>query len=129
MTLSRVTTLTGLTPGNQRRHRHAGAAHSEWRVVKQPVGPTGGLCAGPLAASPDDECAGVAVRGGVAANHGGQALERVESAATLIWKLLQVVEQTFRRLKAPELLPAVYAGAQYVDGVQNRRAARQEVAA
>ena len=46
MTLSRVTTPTGLTPDHQRRHRHAGAAHSEWRAVKQPVGPTGGLCAG-----------------------------------------------------------------------------------
>ena len=50
--------------------------------------------------------------------------KRVESATALIWKLLQVAEQTFRRLNAPELLPAVYAGAQYVYGVQNHRAAR-----
>jgi hypothetical protein len=27
----------------------------------------------------------------------------------MIWKILQVAEQTFRRLNAPELLPAVYA--------------------
>ncbi|MGH7545598.1 MAG: IS256 family transposase, partial [Gemmatimonadota bacterium] len=31
--------------------------------------------------------------------------------------VLCVAERTFRRLNAPELLPAVYAGASYVDGV------------
>ncbi|MER3424240.1 MAG: IS256 family transposase, partial [Nitrospiraceae bacterium] len=46
-----------------------------------------------------------------------------------IWKVLQVAEQTFRRLNAPRLLPAVYAGTQYVDGVRKNRVARQEVAA
>ena len=39
----------------------------------------------------------------------------------LIWKILQVVESTFRRLKGAELLLAVYAGAQYIDGVQRAR--------
>jgi hypothetical protein len=29
----------------------------------------------------------------------------------MIWKLLRVAEQTFRRLNAPELLSAVYASA------------------
>jgi hypothetical protein len=53
----------------------------------------------------------------------------IEAATALTWKLLQVAEQTFRRLNAPELLPAVYADTQYVDGVRNHRAARQEVAA
>jgi transposase-like protein len=48
----------------------------------------------------------------------GKRYKRVESATALIWKLLQVVEQTFRRLNAPELLPAVYAGAQCITGVQ-----------
>src|SRR6187200_2463956 len=38
---------------------------------------------------------------------------RVEHATALIWKLLQVAESTFRRLKGAELLPAVYAGAHY----------------
>jgi hypothetical protein len=28
----------------------------------------------------------------------------------LIWKVLQVAEQTFRRLNAPELLPSMYFG-------------------
>ena len=43
--------------------------------------------------------------------------KKVENATALIWKMLQVAESTFRRLKGAELLPAVYAGAQYVDGV------------
>ena len=55
--------------------------------------------------------------------------KRVESATALIWKVLQVAEQTFRRLNAPELLPAVYAGTVYVDGGTHHRIAQQEVAA
>ena len=43
--------------------------------------------------------------------------KEVENATALIWKMLQVVEATFRRLKGVELLPAVYTGAQYVNGV------------
>lgn len=59
----------------------------------------------------------------------GKRYKRVESGTALIWKLLQVAERTFRRLNAPELLPAVYAGVQYVDGVQRKLVAQQEVAA
>jgi transposase-like protein len=59
----------------------------------------------------------------------GKRYTRVESATALIWKLLQVAEQTFRRLNAPELLPAVYAGTQHMDGIQQHHVARQEVAA
>lgn len=59
----------------------------------------------------------------------GKRYKRVESATALIWKVLQVAEQRFRRLNAPELLPAVYAGTQYVNGVQKDRVIRQEVAA
>jgi putative transposase len=55
--------------------------------------------------------------------------KKVESGTAVIWKLLQIAEQTFRRLNAPELLPAVYAGVQFVDGVQQRVNARKEVAA
>jgi hypothetical protein len=44
--------------------------------------------------------------------------KKVENATALIWKILPVAESTFRRLKGAELLPAVYAGAQYVDGVR-----------
>jgi putative transposase len=59
----------------------------------------------------------------------GKRYRRVDAATALIWKVLQVAERTFRRLNAPELLPAVYAGVQYVDGIRNHRVAQQEVAA
>jgi putative transposase len=55
--------------------------------------------------------------------------KKVENATALIWKILQVAESTFRRLKGAELLPAVYAGAQYVDGVQRTPSLRQKRAA
>jgi hypothetical protein len=55
--------------------------------------------------------------------------KKVESATALIWKMLQVAEQTFRRLNAPELLPAVSAGAQSVDGIKQSAVNPQEVAA
>src|SRR5262245_2387152 len=54
--------------------------------------------------------------------------KKVENATALIWKILQVAESTFRKLKGAELLPAVYAGAQYVDGVLMRRT-QQKIAA
>jgi putative transposase len=55
--------------------------------------------------------------------------KKVDSATALIWKLLQVAEQTFRRLNAPELLPAVYARAKYIDGIKQVSVNHQEVAA
>jgi transposase-like protein len=55
--------------------------------------------------------------------------KKVESATALIWKILQVAESTFRRLKGAELLPAVYAGAQCVDGVLKTRGADPKMAA
>ena len=54
---------------------------------------------------------------------------KVENATAVIWKILQVAESTFRRLKGAELLPAVYAGAQYVDGVQPSTSRQQKIAA
>lgn len=44
--------------------------------------------------------------------------KKVENVTSLIWKILQVAESTFRKLKGAELLPAVYAGVHYVDGVK-----------
>ena len=38
-------------------------------------------------------------------------------AIAVIWKMLMVAEQRFRRLKAPELIEDVYLGAQYADGI------------
>ena len=55
--------------------------------------------------------------------------KQVDSATAMIWKVRQVAETTFRRLKAPELLPAVYAGAQYVDGIKQVAINYQEAAA
>jgi len=55
--------------------------------------------------------------------------KKVENATALIWKILQVAESTFRKLKGAELLPAVYAGVQYRDGVKRRGTAQQQLAA
>ena len=55
--------------------------------------------------------------------------KKVENATALIWKMLQVAESTFRRLKGAELLPAVYAGAQYADGMQRNTSKQQKMAA
>ena len=42
--------------------------------------------------------------------------KKVENATALIWKLLLVVEQHFRKLNAPHLCAEVYAGVAYHDG-------------
>ncbi|MGH7393883.1 MAG: IS256 family transposase [Candidatus Rokuibacteriota bacterium] len=49
--------------------------------------------------------------------------KKVENATAVIWKTLLVAERTFRRLDAPELLPDVAHGVEYVNGVRavNRR--------
>ena len=56
-------------------------------------------------------------------------LKKVDTATAMIWKVLQVAEKTFRRLNAPELLLAVYAGAQDVDGLKQTAVNHEEVAA
>jgi transposase-like protein len=43
--------------------------------------------------------------------------KRVAGATAMIWKLLLVAQQTFRKLNAPELLATVYAGRRCEDGV------------
>lgn len=43
--------------------------------------------------------------------------KRVANATAMIWKLLQVAEKNFRTLKGYWLLPEVYAGKQFVNGV------------
>jgi putative transposase len=56
--------------------------------------------------------------------------KKIDFATAIIWNMLQIAETTFRRLNGPELLPAVDAGARYVDGVKQAvDAAQQEVAA
>jgi putative transposase len=55
--------------------------------------------------------------------------KKVENATAVIWKLLQVAESTFRRLRGAELLPAVYAGAQCKDGVAQPLRLQRKMAA
>ncbi len=43
--------------------------------------------------------------------------KKVANAEALIWKILLIAEQKFRRLNAPELLEDVYEGKRFVDGV------------
>jgi len=44
--------------------------------------------------------------------------KRVEHATAVIWKMLLIAKQRFRRLNGPELLKKVYHGAQCVNGVR-----------
>lgn len=53
--------------------------------------------------------------------------KRVDRAIAVIWKMLMVVEQRFRRLNALELMKAVYDGEKYEDGVAMQNA--EEIAA
>jgi putative transposase len=55
--------------------------------------------------------------------------KKAENATALIWKILQVAESTFRKLKGAELLRAVYAGVQYRDSVKRRGTTQQKLAA
>ena len=47
--------------------------------------------------------------------------KKVENATTAIWKTLLVIEQSFRRLDAPGLLPEVAEGVAYVNGERAKR--------
>jgi hypothetical protein len=42
----------------------------------------------------------------------------VENATAVLWKMLMVVQTNFRRLKSPDLLPEVYRGEKFEDGVK-----------
>lgn len=55
--------------------------------------------------------------------------KRVENATALIWKMLLVVEQRFRKLNAPHLLAEIYAGIEYKDGVRAVSKSREQRAA
>lgn len=46
--------------------------------------------------------------------------KKVENATAVIWKVLRVVEKSFRRLDAPELLAEVLAGVRFVNGIRAR---------
>jgi transposase-like protein len=44
--------------------------------------------------------------------------KKVANATAIIWKMLMVAEQRFRRLDGPEKLEQVYLGIEFKDGVQ-----------
>ena len=44
--------------------------------------------------------------------------KRVDGASAMIWKLLMVAQRTFRKVRSPELMADVHAGAVYADGVR-----------
>jgi putative transposase len=44
--------------------------------------------------------------------------KRVEGAKAIIWKMLQVAEQSWRKLNAPDLLPLVASGMIFKDGIR-----------
>ncbi len=46
----------------------------------------------------------------------GKRYKRVQGATALIWRVLMVAQQPFRKLNGPERLPAVRAGQKYQDG-------------
>jgi len=46
--------------------------------------------------------------------------KRVEGAQAIIWKMLRVAEQAWRRLNAPELLPLVVSGVSFKNGKMSR---------
>ena len=52
----------------------------------------------------------------------------VANATVLIWKILGVAQTRFRKLNAPELMPALYAGQKYKDGNVVKPTAHKKVA-
>ncbi len=44
----------------------------------------------------------------------------LEGAQAIIWKMLRVAEQAWRRLNAPELLPLVVSGLSFKNGKMSR---------
>jgi len=48
--------------------------------------------------------------------------KKVSNATAMIWKLLQVAEKNFRSLKGHWLLPDVYKGKTFIDGIEEQKA-------
>jgi putative transposase len=72
----------------------------------------------------ESPCAAVRLRTTAA-----KRFKKVNAATAMIGNVLQVAEQTCRRLNTPAFLSAVYAGATDVDGIKQRTINHQEVAA
>ena len=52
----------------------------------------------------------------------------MESATTLIWKVLRVAESRFRKVNAPELMQLVYEGVEFVNGKAVTKESRRRAA-
>ena len=55
--------------------------------------------------------------------------KRVDSATAMIWKLLMVAEKNFRMLNGHELLPSVYSGYEFINGVILEKQQEERIAA
>lgn len=53
----------------------------------------------------------------------GKRFKQVESARALIWKLMGVAEKSFRKLNGTDLLPLVWAGQKFFDGLPTKTTA------
>ena len=51
-----------------------------------------------------------------------KSYKRVDRAIAVIWKMMMVVEKRFRRVRALELMEAVYEGQKYEDGIPTQAA-------
>jgi len=91
----------------------------------KPLCSTGPITQAALETSSDDERHRVAVR---LRTTPAKRYKKVENATAVIWKVLRVVEKSFRRLDAPELLGDVASGVSFVDGIRQRLVQREGVA-
>ena len=55
--------------------------------------------------------------------------KKVENATAVIFKMLLLAEQRFRRLDAPERMKQVFLGVQFRDGIEVKQEVVQELAA
>ena len=76
---------------------------------------------GTLGSSSDDECGRVPFSAIRLRTDAVKRFKKVENATAMISKLLTVAEKRFRTLKGSRLLPAVYAGDQFVDEVKTHK--------
>jgi hypothetical protein len=49
-----------------------------------------------------------------------QRYKKVDNATAVIWKMLLLTEQRFRKLDAPERMKEVFLGVQFRDGIEVR---------
>ena len=73
-----------------------------------------------LAISAHDESRGIPLCAVRLRTDAAKRFKKVANVMAVIWKMLRVAEQTFRRMKHPELMIEVYRGVKCVDGKQDK---------